>query len=264
MHIVVCIKQIIDPEIPAGDFKVDFEARKATEGQGELVLNPYDENAVEVALQMKDGDAEVKITALTVGGEATQKVLRRALAMGCDEAIWLKDPGFEDLDSYGTANVIATGIKNAGGADIVLCGRQAGDWDMGQVGSLVAEALEIPCITMAYHIEPQGDTLRVKRETGEGMETLEVGTPFLAAITNNSLNQPRYPSVKGVLRAGRKEIPTWSAQDLQITEEINRRVVVDELTIPSYDRQVTIIDGEDSQEKAVNLVSHLIKMNLFK
>ena len=122
MHIVVCTKQIVDPEIPSGEFKVDFEAKRAVQDQGELVLNPYDENAIEVALQLKDRDKDIKVTALTTGGEASQKVLRRALAMGCDEAIWLKDPSFETLDSAGTAAVIVKGIRQAGGADIILCG----------------------------------------------------------------------------------------------------------------------------------------------
>lgn len=264
MQIKVCIKQIIDPEIPSAEFKVDFEARRAVEGQGELVLSPYDENAIEVALQLKDRDKDIEVTAVTMGGEASQKVLRKALAMGCDQAVWLKDPAFETLDSAGTARVLAAGIRKAGNADLVLCGRQAGDWDMGQVGPLLAEELACACVTLAYHAESKGDKLSIKRETDKGMEILEVGMPVLASITNSSVNQPRYPSVKGVMMAGRKEIPTWSFQDLGIEEEIQNQVVVEALTIPSYERQVVFIDGEDGPEKGVNLVEHLIKMNLIK
>jgi electron transfer flavoprotein beta subunit len=264
MHIIVCTKQIIDPEIPSGEFKVNFEAKKAEEDQGELVLNPYDDNAVEVALQIKDKDPDTRVTALTMGGETTQKVLRRALAMGCSEAIWLKDSMFEDLDSAGTAKVIAQGIRQADAADIVLCGRQAGDWDMTQVGFLLAEELGMACIPLAYNIEVQDDKLLVKRETDTGMETLRVGRPMLATVTNASTNQPRFASVKGVLMAGRKDIPTFSAQDMGFTEEIPRKVVVEELSLPSYDRQVEFIDGEDGPEKAVKLVEHLIQMNLLK
>ncbi|MDF1592439.1 MAG: electron transfer flavoprotein subunit beta/FixA family protein [Desulfobacterales bacterium] len=264
MHIVVCTKQIVDPEIPSGEFKVDFEAKRAVPDQGEPVLNPYDENAIEVALQLKDRDKDIKVTVLTMGGESSQKVLRRALAMGCDEAIWLKDPSFEALDSAGTAAVIAKAIRQAGNVDIVLCGRQAGDWDMGQVGALLAEELQTACIPMAYNIEKKENALFVKRETENGMAVLEAGLPLVANITNSSTNQPRYPSVKGVLMAGRKKIPTFSAGDLSIDAEIPKRVVVEELTLPSYDRQVLFIDGEDGPEKAVNLAAHLIKMNLIK
>ncbi len=264
MQIKVCIKQIIDPEIPSTEFKVDFNAKKAVEGQGELVLSPYDENAIEVALQLKDRDKDIEVTAVTAGGEASVKVLRKALAMGCDKAVWLKDPAADSLDSAATARVLAAGIRKAGGADIVLCGRQAGDWDMGLVGSMLAEELSAACVPLAYNIAPAGDKLAIKRETDKGMETLETTAPVLATITNDSSNQPRYPSVKGVMMAGRKEIPTWSFQELELGEDLQNRVVVDELTIPSYERQVVFIDGEDGPEKGVNLVEHLIKMNLIK
>jgi electron transfer flavoprotein beta subunit len=131
MHIVVCIKQIIDPELAPSEFRIDFEAKKAVEDQGKQVLNPYDGNALEVALQLKDRHEEIKVTVMTAGAESDQKVLRHALAMGCDDAIWLRDASFDNLDSQGTAGVLARGIQKAGLPDIVLCGRQAGDWDMG-------------------------------------------------------------------------------------------------------------------------------------
>jgi electron transfer flavoprotein beta subunit len=264
MRIVVCIKQIIDPEIPSGEFKVDFDAKKAVDDQGEWVLSPYDENAIEVALQLKDQDKEIQVTALTMGGETSQKILRHAMAMGCDDAIWVKDPAFDALDSYGTAKVIAAAIQKAGVPDIVLCGRQAGDWDMGQVGSLVAEELGLACVTMAFTIEPAGDTLSVKREIDCGTETLKAQMPVLAAVTNASANLPRFSSVKGIMMANRKEIVTWSAQDLEITAEIEPLVVVEDISIPSYDREVIFIDGEDGPEKAVNLANHLIQMNLLR
>jgi electron transfer flavoprotein beta subunit len=199
-----------------------------------------------------------------MGGETSQKVLRHAMAMGCDDAIWLKDPVFDALDSHGVAKVLAAGIKKDGIPDIVLCGRQAGDWDMGQVGSLLAEELATACITMAYTIETPGETLSVKRETDCGMETVEVKTPLLACITNASSNLPRFSSVKGIMMANRKEIKTWSSQDLEISEEIQPLVAVEDITIPSYDREVTFIDGEDGPEKASNLAEHLIQMNLLR
>ena len=264
MHIVVCIKQIIDPEISAKEFKVDFDARKAIEDQGDWVLNPYDGNAIEVALQLKDQDKDIQVTALTLGAGKNQKVLRSAMAMGCDDAIFLDDPAFEGLDSHGTATVIARGIQKAGSPDIVLCGRQAGDWDMGQVGSLLAEELSLACIPLAYNIDSPQETLSIKRETDNGMEIVEVKTPVLATVTNDSSNLARFSSVKGIMAANRKQIQTWSAQDLDISAEIQPLVVVEEITIPNYDRQVTFIDGEDGQEKAVNLAEHLIQMNLFK
>jgi len=263
MHIVVCIKQIIDPEIPSREFKIDFEAKKAVEDQGEWVLNPYDANALEVALQLKDRQKEIRVTAITVGGESSQKALRYALGMGCDDAIWLKDDNFDNLDSHGTAKVLAQGIQKAGLPDLVLCGRQAGDWDMGQVGLLIGESLGVSCVSLASNIEVVEDKLKLRRETDRGAEVVEAQMPVLATITNDNSNQPRFLSVKGIMMANRKEIPTWTAEDLGIAEAIQPLVVIDELIVPSYDRQVMFIDGEDGPEKAANLVEHLIKMNLF-
>jgi len=262
MHIVVCIKQIIDPEIPSAEFKIDFEARKAVEDQGEWVLNPYDGNALEVALQLKDRQKETKVTAITMGGESSQKALRYALGMGCDDAIWLRDDSFDTLDSHGTARVLALGIQKAGLPDLVICGRQAGDWDMGQVGLMTGEALGLPCVSLANNIEYVDDQLRLRRETDRGAEVVETRMPLLATITNNNLNQPRFLSVKGIMAAKRKEITIWSAQDLEIEEAIQPMIVIDELIVPSYEREVMFIDGEDGHEKAVNLAEHLIKMNL--
>lgn len=264
MHIVVCIKQIIDPEIPSSEFRIDFEARRAVEDQGKWVLNPYDGNALEVALQLKDRHKETKVTAMTMGAESDQKVLRHALAMGCDHAIWLKDDDFDNLDSHGTARVLARGIQKAGLPDIVLCGRQAGDWDMGQVGLRIGEALGISCVSLAYNIETGDGRLRLRRETDRGAEVVETGMPILATITNDQSNQPRYSSVKGIMAAKRKEIPIWSAQELEIDQAaLQPMLVIDELIVPSYERQVMFIDGQDGPEKAIHLAEHLIKMNLF-
>lgn len=264
MRIVVCIKQIIDPEIPPSQFRIDFEARKAVEDQGKWVLNPYDGNALEVALQLKDRHKETKVTAMTMGGESDQKVLRHALAMGCDDAIWLRDDGFDNLDSHGTAKVLARGIQKAGLPDIVLCGRQAGDWDMAQVGLRIGEELGMSCVCLAYNVEYDAGRLRLRRETDRGAEVVEADMPVLATITNDQSNQPRYSSVKGIMAAKRKDIPIWSAQELEIDPaEIQPVVVIDELIVPSYDRQVMFIDGQDGAEKATRLAEHLIKMNLF-
>ena len=264
MHIVVCVKHILDPEIPPAEFRVDFEARKAVEDQGKYVLNPYDGNALEVALQLKDRHAETKVTVLTMGAQSDQKVLRHALAMGCDDAILLQDDSFEDLDSQGTASVLARGIQKLGLPDIVLCGRQAGDWDMGQVGLRIGAELDISCVSLAYNIEYGDGRLSLRRETDKGAEVVEAQMPLLATITNDQSNQPRYSTVKGIMAAKRKEIPVWSAQELEIDQTaIQPVVVIDELIVPSYERQVMFIDGEDGPEKAARLAEHLIKMNLF-
>jgi electron transfer flavoprotein beta subunit len=262
MRIVVCIKQISDPEIPPCDFRVDQAANSVLRGDAALVINPFDENAVEIALQLKDSQKEATVTALNLAGEAGDKALRRALSMGCDEAVWLKDPLFEALDSFVAATVLARGIKKIGAAEIVLCGRQAGDWDMSQVGHLLSEELSIPCVSIVSQIGLRDGKAIVKREVETGMEILEIGMPFLATVTSASTNQPRYPTAKGILTVSRKKIHVWSAMDLEMTENISRRVTVEELTIPNCDRDIHMIDGEDGTEKAINLVRHLVDLKM--
>jgi electron transfer flavoprotein beta subunit len=258
MRIVVCLKQIIDPEISPQIFQIDRQSKKAVQKDVALVINPYDENAIEVALQLKDRQKEINVAVLTLGGELSNKALRRALSMGCDEAFWLKDPQWGGLDSFGTAEVIAKGIRKIGNIDLVLCGRQAGDWDMGQVGAFLAESLSWPCATLVFKIDlEEGPKIALRREVEKGVEVLEGPIPLLATITSASTNQPRYPSAKGIMTASRKKITTWSAGDLEISQQISRRIQIEDLVIPDFSRELKIIEGEDGVEKAINLVRQL-------
>ena len=264
MRILVCLKQIIDPEISPQIFQIDREAKKAVQKDAALVINPYDENAIEVALQLKDRQKEINVAVLTLGGPFSDKALRRALSMGCDEAFWLKDPQWEGLDSFGTAEIIAKGIRKMGNIDLVLCGRQAGDWDMGQIGPFLAESLSWPCATLVFKIDLEGQKLALRREVEGGAEVLEGPIPLLATITSASTNQPRYPSAKGIMTASRKKITTWSAGDLGIVEPISTRIRIEDLVIPDFSRELKIIEGEDGVEKAINLVRQLREMKIIK
>ena len=233
-------------------------------GDAALVINPFDLNAIEVALQLKDRDKSCIVTALTLGGETCGKALRHTLAMGCDEAIWLQDPTFADLDSSGTTKAIARGIEKAGQVDLVLCGRQAGDWDMGQVGPMIAEELSLKCITLVSQVALQNQKLRMRREIERGAEIVEAGLPALATITSSSANQPRYATAKGIMLAARKKIPQWSAHDLGFSGKLGRWVEIENLTLPHQERQICIIDGEDGREKATRLAQALMDMKVLK
>lgn len=262
MNIVVCIKQILDPETRPRDFQVDSNSKKAVQGTAALVVNPYDENAIEVALQLKAKMGEATVTAMTLGGATADKALRRVLGMGCDEGIWLKDPLFEDLDSAGIARVLAKGIKKLGDVDLVLCGLQAGDWDMGQVGYLLAEELSLPCVSAVYNLEPRDGRIVINRGIEKGMEILEGKMPLLAIVTNHSSNLPRYPSTKRAIMAGRKQLPLWTAAELGIEGDVGRWVTIEGLSVPSYDRQVEIMDGDNGPEKSIKLVQRMIELKL--
>jgi electron transfer flavoprotein beta subunit len=262
MHILVCIKQILDPEVSPHHFQIDRENKVAVQGEAALVINPFDENAIEVALQLKDRQKESIVTVLTMGREPSDKALRRALSMGCDEAIWLKDSNFEGVDPSGTAKIIARGIRHAAAVDLVLCGRQAGDWDMGQVGTLVAEELSLPYASAVFSIEFEENKLLLKREMERGIEILAARIPMVATITSASSNQPRLSTTKGILSSTRKKITVWSSQDLGVSEKPARLLVVEDLMVAQYGRETRIIDGENGQERGAKLAQHLAQIKV--
>src|SRR4030066_2164383 len=159
MHTIVCIKQVLDPEIPPAKFKIDPETKQVIPPPGvPPVISVYDERALEAACRLKDKH-KGKITAISMGTEKAADVIKHAIAMGADDGFALQDAAFENLDSFGAAYVLAKAIGKIGEYDLVLCGRQAADWGAGQVGSILAEILGIPVVTLACNIEA-GDKKR--------------------------------------------------------------------------------------------------------
>lgn len=260
MHIVVCIKQILDPEIPPRDFRIDPDAKQAARGKAGLVISPFDENALELGLQLKEKNG-AKLTVITLGEDEAVEALRKALALGADQVVLAKDEAFQGLDSYGTAHVLAKSIEKLGDVNLVLLGRQAGDWDIGLVGSLVAEELGMPCVTFVPEIEIAGETAKLKREVEGGFDVIEARLPVVATVTNAESNQIRLPKVKDVMMAHRKPVTTWGAADLGVDAARlsagARAVEVEELFIPETDSSCEFIEGEDGAEKARNLVRKL-------
>ena len=174
MRIIVCIKQVPDPAASPTDIKVDTEAKRVIMPQGTPpVISPYDENALEAALMIKDAQG-ARVTVISAGKNLAKTVLRKSLAAGADDLILLEDKAFEKLDSYATAHILATTIKEIGEYDLILCGRQAADTDAGQVGSGVAEILKIPCITAACKLELSDGKVKVERVVSDGYE--EIGS----------------------------------------------------------------------------------------
>ena len=142
VNIIVCVKQVIDPEAPPSSFKVDEAGKKVAPPSGvPPVISPFDENAVEAALRVKDAQGG-KITVLSMGVNLLREVVKKPLSMGADEIVLLEDVAFADGDSWSNARALAMAVKKIGEYDLIFCGRQAADWDDGQVGSGIAEILE--------------------------------------------------------------------------------------------------------------------------
>lgn len=254
MKIIVCIKSVPDTassiRIKSGSAAIDPEGLT-------YVMNPYDEFAVEEALRIKEKHGQTEITAISMGGISAKEVLRTSLSMGVDKAIHLKGPSFEGLDSQGTAKVLARAIRRLG-FDLILCGKQAVDMDSAQVGPALAEFLNLPQIGVVTRLEfdDQWKGIRAHRQIEGGTEIIE--SPLPCVITaQKGLNEPRYPSLKGILSAKKKEIPEWGPPEVDLGEEESEpipsavRVVALE---PPPSRVAGRILAGDSQDKVRELI----------
>ena len=265
LKVVVLLKPILDPELPARKFRIAADGRRPERGDAPLVINPFDQNALELALQLKDKGAAESVTVITAGGAEATDGLRKALALKADRAVRIDLEGADLPDPETTATVLAAAVEKLGGADLVLAGRQAGDWDQGQVGYLLAERLGWPCAALVQQIEPAGDGLRLVREAPGGREVLEAGLPLVATVTNDDSNVLRLPKVRDVMMANRKPIDQWTLADLGLDAAALAGAAGSEvlaLRIPERKSECEMIQGDDPAEVAATLVRRLRELKV--
>ena len=266
MHIVVCVKQVPDWDIPPSSFKVDEAAKRVVSPPGVApVRSQFDEIGVEAAMRLKDQSPDTKITIMSMGPEEARDAIKHSLAMGADEGLLLTDPLFEDLDWYQIALVLSTAVKKLDAVDFVICGRQAVDWDMGVTGTGIAELLDWPALTIGKDVQVNDGTAVVERVLMDGFETVEASLPVVATVSNE-LGEPRYPKLQQIMQAARKQVTVWSAADLgldasQLGEEA-RKLTLERLYIPESDTECEIIEGDTPEEKAQNLARKLSEAKL--
>ena len=248
VDMIVCIKQVMDPETPASAFQIDHEAKRVKEAPGiPPVINGFDENAVEAALRIKD-DAGGTVTVLSVGSHFVMDVMKKPLSMGADRLVLAQDDDFTDLDAFATATVLAGAIKKIERYDLVLCGRQASDWDNAQVPLGVAELLGLPCITIAQKVEVVSSGVVVQRALTDGFEVAETELPALVTVSNE-LGEPRYATLRGIMAAGRKTPTVWTGADLAVhSSRLEPKIRVTELVVPTTDKSCELIEGEDEAD----------------
>ena len=257
MNIIVCCKQVIDPEAPPASFKVDISSNKMEPPAGvPPVISPFDEGALEAALRVKDAKGG-KVTVLSLGTNLLLDVVKKPLSMGADELVLLEDAAFAEGDSYSTAYALAMAIKKIGQFDLIFCGRQAADWDSGQTGSVIAELLALPSVTLARKIDIRDNKARVERVTADGYEVIEVSLPALITVSNE-IGAPRYPTIRGIMATKRKEPVTWKPADIgSDPTRLVRRTKLDKLFQPVKVGKVEIIGGETQEEAGANLALKL-------
>jgi len=265
MNMIVCVKQVIDPEAPPASFKIDPSSNTVVSPSGiPPVISLFDENAVEAALRIKDALGG-KITIISLGINLLRDVIKKPLSMGADELILLEDEAFVEGDSWSTAHTLAMAIKKIGEYDLILCGRQAADWDAGQVGSGIAEILGLPSITLAKKIDVTDGKARVERVTAEGYEVVEVSLPALITVSNE-LGEARYPTIRGIMAAKKKEPVIWKLADIggepSQVGAAGRRTKLLKLFQPVREGKCEIIEGESPEEAAMNLALKLREAKL--
>jgi electron transfer flavoprotein beta subunit len=208
MKIAVCVKQI-----PEGHSRIDAETKRL-DRSGEGALNPFDANAVEEALRLRDGAGESEVVLVSMGPAKAQDALRKALAMGADRAILVSDDAAAGADLVATSQALAKALEREA-ADLILFGQQAGDSDGAVLWAAVADRLRLPVISQAAEVTHDGGKVTVKRQTEFGYDVIEAPLPVVVAVSD-AINEPRYPSLKGIMGAKSKPQETVSLADLGI------------------------------------------------
>ncbi|HTY12680.1 MAG TPA: electron transfer flavoprotein subunit beta/FixA family protein [Candidatus Omnitrophota bacterium] len=214
MDIAVCIKQVPDTT----EVRINPETNTLIREGVPSIVNPFDENAVEEALRLREKHGG-KVTVITMGPPQATEALKQTIAMGADEVYLISDRAFAGSDTWATSYTLAAALKKLGKFDLILCGKQAIDGDTAQVGPGIAEWLNIPQVTFAVKVEVEGSKAKVERLLEEVNEIVEIPLPAMITVVKQ-INEPRPPSLKGMMRAKKAEIKTLSAADIEADQTI--------------------------------------------
>ncbi len=252
MNIVVCVKQV-----PDSAAKVVAEGGKVNWGDAPLVLNPWDEYAVEAALMLQEA-TNAEVTVISVGGESAKEALKTALAMGCGQAILISDPALEGADSRAVAQTLAAAIQKIGNVDIAVFGKQAIDGDMGVTGAQTARFLGWPMLSLVSTLAMEGEQLVVERSIEEGRQKVACTLPVALSVSKD-IGEPRYPSFMGIRKASRATIPVWTLADLGISAPAPVVRWPEVMNPPLREVKTEIITGETPQEIAEKLADKIME-----
>jgi electron transfer flavoprotein beta subunit len=212
MKIAVCVKQV-----PEQAKRID-PSSKRLDRAGESALNPFDVNAVEEALRIKESSGEGEVVLVSMGPERAMDALRKALAMGADRAVVVADDALSGSDLLPTSRVLAAALERES-PDLILFGQQASDSDGAVLWAAVADRLRRPLISQAAELQVADGKARAKRQTEYGYDVLEAPLPAVVAVSD-AINEPRYPSLKGIMGAKKKPQETLSLSDLGVDGEV--------------------------------------------
>lgn len=268
MHIVICAKAVLDPAALSsqalwGHLEVDASGRAFRhDGHIPLILNAYDEQATEAALRIRDDGVECRITAITVGDEPAGAVLRRCVAMGADAAVHIVDPEAVAADGFRTAQLLSRAVRELDPVDLILCGRQASDYDQGTVPAVLAELLDFAYVTVAADVRVDGRGVRVARVTPAGEEVVTASLPAVVTVSNE-LGEPRYPTSRSMIEARRNPPTTRQAEEL-LDATGRHAVELVQLFLPDpRGGECEMIAGETPADRAQALMRRLAETGVF-
>lgn len=213
MEIVVCIKQVPDTT----EVKIDPVTNTLIRQGVPSIVNPFDKNALEAGLQLREKHGG-KVTVISMGPPQAKDALKECIAMGADAAILISDRAFGGADTLATSYTLAEAIRKLASYDVIICGKQAIDGDTAQVGPEIAEHLGIAQLTYVAKMTIEGSTVSAEREHEDGYQMMEAKLPVLVSVIKSAEYEPRFPSVKGTMKANKTPIPIWTATDLQADE----------------------------------------------
>jgi len=256
MNIIVCIKQVPN----TNEVKIDPKKGTLIREGVPSIINPEDKHGLEEALRLKE-KVGGKVTVLTMGPPQAKVALKEALAMGADEAILVSDRAFAGSDTLATSYVLSKAIEKIGAFDVIFCGRQAIDGDTAQVGPQIAENLGISQVTYATKFQIKDDLIEIQRALEDGYSVLETKLPVLVTVLDK-INEPRYPSIKGVVNAFNKmDVITLSAKDLALDESRlgldGSPTKVKKTFVPTHEKIGEILEG--TPEEKVSKLIYILK-----
>jgi len=258
MNIVVCVKQVPGTT----EVKMNKETNTIIREGVEAIINPFDTYAVEESLRIREKTGG-KVTVLSMGIPSVADILKDTIALGVDEAVLLSDRAFAGADSLATSYALSMGLRKMGDVDLIICGKQATDGDTAQVGPSLAEKLGYPHTTYVRKIEEiKEGYIRCQRMTEDGYEVVEMPLPAVITVVKE-INEPRLPSIKGMMRAKKAVVQVWTADD--INADKNRcglkgsPTQVVKTFVPVHDIKSEMIEGE-APEQAKKLADILMSM----
>lgn len=256
LNIVVCVKQT--PDTAA---KITVEGGRVSWGDAPLVLNPWDEFAVEEALLTKEAHGG-KVTAISLGSEAAKEALKQALAMGCDEALLVTQQDSDGIDSLAASKILAAAIQKTEDVNLVFFGKQAVDMDTGLTGAQVARRLGWPSLSLVAsitNIDPAAAVIEVERLLEEGRQQVRSSLPAVVSVIKE-INEPRYPSFMGIRKASKAEIPSWTMKDIGVDGDLAPALRWQEVfALAEAETEVEFIEGESPEDIASKLVDRLME-----